>query len=337
MQEALAMLVCGRNIPATLTMEAMEWIASGKATEAQIASFITALRLKGETAEELASCARVMLAHARRIRPNVCGMLVDTCGTGGDGTGTFNISTAAAIVAAGAGVTVVKHGNRSVSSSCGSADVLEALGVRIDLSPELTCSIIEDTGFGFLFAPMYHPALWHAAKVRSDLGFSTIFNLLGPLLNPAGAPARLCGVNHPGLIHKFAFALLSLGTERAMIVHGNGLDEITVSGPTHVAEIRNGSVRDYTLVPGDIGIPASPLSAITGSTPLENARIIREILDGKHGPARDVVVLNAGAAIYLGGRAPGYREGVLLAQDAIDSGAARQKLEALVAATGGRS
>ncbi len=336
MQEALAVLARGQDLTGRLAMEAMEEVASGRATEAQIASLITALRVKGESPEEIAAFARVLQEHACLIRPKVSGLLVDTCGTGGDGTGTFNISTAAAIVASGAGVPVVKHGNRNVSSSCGSADVLEALGVRIDLSPEQSCAVIEKIGIGFLFAPVYHPALRHAAKVRRDLGFSTIFNLLGPLLNPAGAPARLCGVYHPALVPKFALSLISLGTERAMVVHGNGLDEITVTGTTLVAEINRTSVRNYTISPADFGISTSPLSALAGSTPSGNARIIREILAGKEGPARDVVVMNAGAAVYLGSHAPDYGAGISRAEKAIDSGAAEEKLDDLIIATGGK-
>jgi anthranilate phosphoribosyltransferase len=334
MQAALARLARGQDLSSRLAMEAMEEVASGRASEAQIASLITALRVKGESAEEIASFARVLQGHARAVRPNIRGMLVDTCGTGGDGAGTFNISTAAAIVAAGAGIPVVKHGNRNVSSSCGSADVLEALGVVVDLSPERSCTIVEEIGIGFLFAPVYHPALRHAAKVRRDLGFSTIFNLLGPLLNPAGAPARLCGVYSPDLIPKFAASLLSLGTEQGMVVHGDGLDEITVSGPTLVAEIGGDAVRNYTLAPEDFGFSRSPLSTLAGSTPAENARIIRQILAGKEGPARDVVIMNAGAAIYLGGGAHSYAAGISRAEAAIDSGAAAGKLDALVSASG---
>ncbi|NYT16568.1 MAG: anthranilate phosphoribosyltransferase [Methanomicrobiales archaeon] len=335
MQAALARLARGQDLSSMLAMEAMEEVASGRATEAQIASLITALRVKGESAEEIASFARVLQGHARAVSPRVGGMLVDTCGTGGDGAGTFNISTAAAIVAAGAGVPVVKHGNRNVSSSCGSADVLEALGVAVDLPPERSCAIIEEIGIGFLFAPVYHPALRHAAKVRHELGFSTIFNLLGPLLNPAGAPARLCGVYHPDLISKFAVSLQSLGAERAMVVHGDGLDEITVSGPTLVAEIDRDTVTNYILIPEDFGFSRSPLSTLAGSTPAENARTIRQILDGKEGPARDVVVMNAGAAIYLGGLVSDYAAGISRAEEAIDSGAATGKLDALVVASGG--
>lgn len=335
MLEALAVLARGHDLPGRLAREAMEEIAAGRATDAQIASLITALRVKGESPGEIATFARVLQEHACRIRPEVSGLLVDTCGTGGDGTGTFNISTAAAIVAAGAGVPVVKHGNRNVSSSCGSADVLEALGVRIDLSPEQSCRVIEKIGIGFLFAPAYHPALRHAAKARRDLGFSTIFNLLGPLLNPAGAPARLCGVYQPDLVPKFALSLVSLGTERAMVVHGNGLDEITITGTTLVAEITRSSIRNYTLTPADFGISTSPLSALAGSTPGGNARIIRDILAGKEGPARDVVIMNAGAAIYLGDGAPDYGAGIARAEEAIDRGAAEGKLDDLITATGG--
>jgi anthranilate phosphoribosyltransferase len=335
MQAVLARLARREDLPGSVAMEAMEQVASGQATESQIAAFITALRLKGESAEEIASFARVLQEHAITIFPKIRGMLVDTCGTGGDGSGTFNISTAAALVAAGAGVPVVKHGNRSVSSSCGSADVLEALGVRIDLSPDQCCTVIEENGIGFLFAPAFHPALRHAAKVRRDLGFSTIFNLLGPLLNPARAQARLCGVYSPDLVPVFAACLHSLGAERAMVVHGEGLDEITVSGPTLLTEISHGVLRSYTITPEDFGISRSPVSALAGSSPAANAGIIRDILSGVGGPARDVTVMNAGAAIYLGGSAPDYAAGIDRAEEAIDSGAAREKLEALVIATGG--
>ncbi|MDT8357834.1 MAG: anthranilate phosphoribosyltransferase [Methanomicrobiaceae archaeon] len=335
MQAVLARLAKREDLPGSVAREAMELIASGKATEAQIAALVTALRLKGESAEEIASFAQVLQVHAISVFPKIRGMLVDTCGTGGDGAGTFNISTAAALVAAGAGVPVVKHGNRSVSSSCGSADVLEALGVRIDLSPDRCCAVIEETGIGFLFAPLYHPALRHAAKVRKDLGFSSIFNLLGPLLNPARAQARLCGVYSPGLVPVFAACLQSLGAERAMVVHGGGLDEITVSGSTLVTEISQGVLCTYTLTPEGLGIPRSPPSALAGGSPAANAEIIRDILSGANGPTRDVTLLNAGAAIYLGGSAPDLAAGIARAEEAIDSGAAREKLEALVIATGG--
>jgi anthranilate phosphoribosyltransferase len=314
----------------------MELVASGRASDAQIASFITALHLKGESADEMAAFARVLDRHALKIHPRLQGPLVDTCGTGGDGSGTFNISTAAAIVAAGSGVPVVKHGNRKATSSCGSADVLEALGVRVDLPPPEICSIIEEVGIGFLFAPVFHPALRHAAKARSELGFSSVFNLLGPLLNPAGAEARLCGVYDPGLVPKFAQAFLSLGAEHAMVVHGGGIDEITVSGETRVAEVRDGEVLEYTITPGEFGIRPSPPSSLAGHSPSGNAMIIRRILSGEQGPARDVVVMNAGAAIYLGDKAGSLEEGISLAGTAIDTGQAAEKLAELVKATGER-
>jgi anthranilate phosphoribosyltransferase len=333
MQAILAQLVDGEHLRPDQATGVMEMIASGQATEAQIASLITALRMKGETAEEITSFVKVLLRHAVTISPHVSGRLVDTCGTGGDGARTFNISTAAAFVAAGAGVPVVKHGNRSVSSSCGSADVLEALGVRIDLSPERVCSVVEETGIGFLFAPAFHPALRHAAAARKELGFSSVFNLLGPLLNPAGAPARLCGVYSPALVARFSTALQALGAERAMVVHGLGLDEITVAGPTIVAEIEGGSIRNYTISPEEFGISRSPHSALAGHSPQYNAEIIRKILSGAPGPAHDVVVMNAGAAIFLGGEAPDLPHGVEKAGDAIASGAAAQRLEALIQAS----
>jgi anthranilate phosphoribosyltransferase len=337
MKAALACLARGDALTPALAEEAMELVASGKASDAQIASFITALHLKGESAEEMAAFARVLDRHALNIRPRLQGPLVDTCGTGGDGSGTFNISTAAAIVAAGSGTPVVKHGNRKATSSCGSADVLEALGVRVDLPPQEVCSIIENIGIGFLFAPMFHPALKHAARARSELGFSSVFNLLGPLLNPAGSGARLCGVYDPELVPKFARAFLSLGTDHAMVVHGDGIDELAVSGKTRVAEVRKGEVSEYTINPEEFGIRLSPLSSLAGDSPAGNAGLIRRILSGEPGPARDVVVLNAGAAIYLGARAGSLAEGVSLAEKAIDTGRAAEKLGELVKATGGRT
>jgi anthranilate phosphoribosyltransferase len=334
MQAVLARLAEGRDLSSQEAEGAMEIIAQGRATDAQIASLITALHLKGETAEEIAAFARVLQVHALSIKPVVTGRLVDTCGTGGDRAHTFNISTAAALVAAGAGVPVVKHGNRMVSSSCGSADVLEALGVRVDLPPQQVSAIVEETGIGFLFAPSFHPAMKHAAKARKDLGFSTIFNLLGPLLNPAGAQARLCGVYSSALIHKFALSLCALGTERAMVVHGDGLDEITISGETYVAEVDRGTIRQYTLTPEQFGIPRSPVITLRGNSPRENAAIIRAVLSGREGPARGVVVMNAGAAIFLGGKSIDLSSGISRAEEAIDSGAAAQKLGALVKASG---
>lgn len=335
MQAALQMLAEGRSLSRTEASSAMEYIATGRASEAQLGAFLAALRIRGENAEQIATFGRVLQDYGISIRPKVAGTLVDTCGTGGDGCRTFNISTAAAIVAAGAGVPVVKHGNRSVSSSCGSADVLEALGVKVDLPPERVCGIVEETGLGFLFAPMFHPAFRHAARARRDLGFHTVFNVLGPLLNPAGAPSRLMGVYSPALIRTLAEALHYLGAERAMVVHGGGLDEITTTGPTQVAELSYGNIREYAITPGEFGIPVSSREALMGSTPPENAAIIRGVLEGKvEGAMYDVVVMNAGAAIYLGKEANDLKEGISRAQTSISTGAALGRLDALIAASG---
>lgn len=332
MQGSLARVASGCDLTPEEAKSAMERIATGQATEAQIGSFLTALRMKGETPAEIAAFGEVLRRHAVAIRPRADGILVDTCGTGGDRSGTFNISTAAAIVAAGAGVPVVKHGNRKVSSACGSADVLEALGVRVDLTPDQACSVVEEVGIGFLFAPAFHPVMRYAADTRRDLGFSTVFNLLGPLLNPAGATARLLGVFSPSLIPTLAETLETLGAERAMVVHGEGLDEITVCGETRVAELERGNIVEYALTPEQFGIPRSPIESLHGGTPVENARIIRGILEGRSGPASDVVVMNAGAAVYLGGRAEDLPEGIDAAKDAIASGLAKEKLEMLAEA-----
>lgn len=337
MQAVLTTLVEGHDLSPVQAAEAMELIASGRASEPQIASLLTALRIKGESAEEIASFARVLRRHAVTIAPKVPGVLVDTCGTGGDRSGTFNISTAAAIVAAGAGVPVAKHGNRKASSSSGSADVMEALGVRVDLSPAETCSILEETGFGFLFAPAFHPALKHAARTRRDLGFSTAFNLLGPLLNPAGARSSLCGVYRPDLVFKYAQVHKLLGADHAMVVHGDGLDEITVSGETRIAELRQGTIKNYTISPEEFGIRLSPVESLAGHSPEENAAIIRGVLAGNEGPARDIVIMNAAAAIILGEKSGSLRGGITIAEKSIDTGAAAEKLAMVAGATGGRT
>ncbi len=333
MQAALHALSEGRPLSGHDAREAMEYIASGRATDAQVGAFLAALRVRGESAEEIATFGRVLQQHAHSIRPQVAGTLVDTCGTGGDGCRTFNISTAAAIVAAGAGVPIVKHGNRSVSSSCGSADVLEALGVKVDLPPDRVCRIVEDIGIGFLFAPNFHPAFRNAARARRDLGFHTVFNVLGPLLNPAAAPSRLMGVYSPEIMRTLAEALDRLGAERAMVVHGEGLDEITNTGETRVAELSHGVIREYAITPEEFGFPRSSRKALLGGSPEENAGIILGILEGDEGPVHDVVVLNAGAAIYLGGKARDLGEGIERAQRSIGNGDALGKLGALIDAT----
>ncbi|WP_067047392.1 anthranilate phosphoribosyltransferase [Methanofollis ethanolicus] len=333
-REAIGTVTTGRDLTDQEAGAVMEEILGGGATQAQMGAFLTALRMKGESVPEIAGFARAMRGASVRIRPKVTGVLVDTCGTGGDGAGTFNISTAAAFVVAGAGVPVVKHGNRSATSRCGSADVLAALGVCRDIEPERARTIVEEIGIVFLYAPAYHPALGRVAGPRSELGIRTVFNLLGPLANPAGAEAQLVGVYSPALTETVAGVLKSLGVRRAMVVNGSGIDEISTAGPTRVSELREGEVRSYTLLCEDYGIPPASLSDLAGGDAAENARILEGVLDGEHGPARDIVLLNAAAGIYLGGRAGDLAEGLRLAEASIDSGKAREKLDALVGATG---
>jgi anthranilate phosphoribosyltransferase len=309
---------------------------SGEATPAQIGSFITALRMKGETIEEISGAAMVMRDKATRISTGVAvdedGILVDTCGTGGDSSGTFNISTATAFVVAAAGLPVAKHGNRSISSKCGSADVLEALGVNLDLSPEQVGSCVQQVGIGFLFAPMLHGAMKHAIGPRREIGIRTIFNVLGPLTNPAGANVQLLGVYSPDLCEKLARVLGRLGSQRAMVVCGAGnLDELTVTGENEVAELNKGEVKTYVIRPEDAGLGRSRLSDLKGGdTPEESADILRDVLGGSEGPKRDMLLLNSGAALYVAGKAPGLKTAVELAANIIDSGGALAKLDELV-------
>ncbi|HKN62042.1 MAG TPA: anthranilate phosphoribosyltransferase [Candidatus Acidoferrales bacterium] len=320
---------------------AMEEILSGRADDTEIAMFLTALRFKGETVDEVAGFATAMRRHAPRIfgdgRIRADEVLVDTCGTGGDARGTFNISTATAFVVAGAGVRVAKHGNRSATSLCGSADVLEQLGMRIDLPPANVARAIEKVGIGFLFAPAMHSATRNAAKVRRELGFRTVFNLLGPLTNPAEASAQVVGVYDAGVTELMAHALGELGVKRAFVVHGaDGLDEISISGETHVSELRDGAVRNYMLTPEDFGVRRAALEAIRGGDAKQNAEIIERIfggsgLRGEHTPHRDIVLANASAALVAAGRVANFLQGVQLAAESIDSGAAREKLEKLIA------
>jgi len=308
---------------------AMRAIFSGQATPAQIAAFLIALRIKGETVDEIVGMARVMRQMALRV--DVEGPLLDTCGTGGDGSGTFNVSTAAALVAAGAGVRVAKHGNRAMSGRCGSADVLEALGAKIDLGPEKVAECIRRTGFGFMFAQAFHPAMKHAAPVRRELGVRTVFNILGPLTNPAGARHQLLGVARPELAAKLAAALQRLGSRHVLVVHGDGgLDEVSLSGPTQVSEIVAGALREYVVTPEDAGLAASPAGAIKGGTPEENAAMMRAVLSGEGGALRDVVLLNAAAALLAADAARDLKEGTRIAADAIGSGAAKKRLDDFV-------
>jgi anthranilate phosphoribosyltransferase len=335
MKETLSRLIDRQDMGPEEAGRVMGAIMDGTTTQSQIGALLAALRMKGETPEEIAAFARVMRRHAITVAPVTGKILVDTCGTGGDGTQTFNISTASALVAAGAGVPVVKHGNRSVSSSCGSADVLAALGVNLAVDPAQQGEIVEKAGIAFLFAPSHHPAMRHVMSVRQDLGCRTVFNILGPLLNPAGAQAQVLGVYSPDLINPMAEVLRILGLSHAMVVHGCGLDEITTTGETRVCELSGGVIRAYCLNPAAFGIAPANLTDLRGGDPHENARIIGEILNGERGAARDIVLLNAGAAIYIGGQAGDLHEGIGYAAASIDSGNARARLDALVDATRG--
>src|SRR4051794_2773578 len=310
---------------------AMHTILNGEATHSQIAAFLTALRMKGETAEELAGFARAMRRMAVRVDPALNGAaLIDTCGTGGDRSDTFNISTLAAFVVAGAGVHVAKHGNRSISSKCGSADLLDAMGIRLTLAPEQSARAIREVGIGFLFAPAVHTAMRHAQPVRVELKMRTVFNLLGPLTNPAGATAQLVGAPSARAAELMAGALASLGLPRGFIVHGSdGLDEITTTGPTLAFEIRDAQVERRTLEPADFGVPAARPEALKGGDPKLNLEIAYGVLGGAHGPHRDIVLANAAAAFVAAGQVDVFLEGVALAAVSIDSGAARAKAEAL--------
>jgi anthranilate phosphoribosyltransferase len=330
-QEAIQKLVSGQDIGGDGAREVMEQIMSGQATDAQIGAFLIALRLKGETVDEIAGCARVMREKATPVQTKRTD-LVDTCGTGGDGSGTFNISTAVAFVAAGAGLGVAKHGNRAMSSQCGSADVLAELGVNIEISPEKVGRCIDEAGIGFLFAPALHGAMKHAIGPRREIGTRTVFNVLGPLTNPAGAKCQLIGVYAPELTDKIAGVLGELGSQRAFVVHGcDGLDEITLTGPTRVSELRDGKVQTRDINPADFGLAVVDAAALKGGDAAANAQILRDVLDGKEGPALDIVLINAAAAIVAGGMAETLEEGLEKARTAVAGGAARAALEKLIA------
>ena len=334
-RETIQRLIDQQDLTEAEATGAMDTIMEGKATQAQIGAFLTALRMKGERPNEIAAFARIMRQHAVSIRPVTTRLLVDTCGTGGDSMRTFNISTASAFVAAGAGVPVVKHGNRSVSSNCGSADVLSALGVNISADPHSQAGIVERVGIAFLFAPMHHPAMRHVMAARQEIGCRTVFNILGPLANPAGAQAQVLGVYHPDLTPTMAEVLRLLGISRAMVVHGSGLDEITTTGETVVSELKEDTIRKYSLDCRDYGIAPAQVPDLSGGDAATNARIIRDLLHGERGAARDIVLMNAGAAIYVGGIARDLHEGIMLAGRSIDSGNALARLDALVDATRG--
>ena len=331
MQTVLARLLDGHDLTRDDARGAMDTIMSGEATPAQIGGFLVALRLKGETADEIAGCAEAMRAHVLPVRPRRDD-LVDTAGTGGDGGRTFNISTAAALVAAAAGAGVAKHGNRAVSSASGSADVLEALGFSLDLPPERIAESIDELGFGFLFAPTHHPAMKHAAPVRKELAARTVFNVLGPLTNPAGARAQVVGVYSPDLVLTLAEVLAALGARRAFVVHGAaGIDELSPAGPNLVCEVVEGGVRKREIDPLELGVARCAPEELRGGSPEANAQAIRDVFAGANGGRRDAILLNAAGAIAAGGHAEDLREGLELARVAIDSGAAGERLEALIA------
>ncbi len=312
---------------------AMGAIMRGEAAPAQIAGFLIGLAMKGERPAELVGLASTMREHAVPL-PRTAAPVFDTCGTGGDRSGTFNISTAAALVIASCGVRVAKHGNRSVSSLCGSADVLQALGVDVQMSPEGAARALTDAGIAFLFAPTFHPAMRHAAQARRDLGVRTAFNLLGPLTNPARPTRQIVGVPRPELTELLARTLLALGAERAWVVHGaDGLDELSTTGHTKVSEVRGGAVHTFYVHPADFGLAKAAAGALAGGDATVNAAIVTRVLGGEPGPARDVVLLNAGAALMVAGEAASVREGIARAAEAIDAGHARRTLERLVAAS----
>ncbi len=333
-QEALKRLIDHREIFHEEMLALMREIMRGEVSPVMIAAILVGLRVKKETIGEIAAAAQVMREFATKVEVADTTHLVDTCGTGGDAAHTFNISTAAAFVAAAAGAKVAKHGGRSVSSKSGSADVLEALGMNIDLPPERIAACIEQVGLGFMFAPNFHSAMKHAAPVRRELGVRTIFNILGPLTNPAGAPHQVMGVFHPDLVGIQAHVLQRLGSRRALIVHGrDGLDELSISGETLVGELRDGEVREYVVSPAEFGLPTHDLRALQVASVEESRERVLRALDNQPGPERDIVALNAGAAIYVAGLTDTLAEGVDRAREVMATGEPRRRLEALVAFT----
>ncbi len=328
MKEYLTKITVGQDLTPEEAGEAMETIMSGEASDAQIGAFLAALKCKGETVDEISAFVRVMRKHCLRINPKVAGTLVDVCGTGGDGKSTFNISTASMFVVAAAGIPVAKHGNRAITSRSGSADVLEVLGANINLTPEQITSCIQDIGIGFMFAPNHHPAMKHVMPARKQLGIRTVFNVLGPLTNPASAKAQLMGVYDPTLTEKLAYVFKSLGLERAFVVHGEpGIDEISNAGKTRISELKDGSVRTYTVEPEDFGLQRADLSKLLGLGAAENARTIRDILSGEDsGPRADIVALNASAGLVAGKKAENLKQGFVLAREIISSGGGFNKL-----------
>lgn len=330
---AIKKLVDRQNLERSEMYDVFGYVMDGKASDVQKSAFLVALRMKGETVDEITGAAMAMRERVTPLQTNGADV-IDTCGTGGDGRGTFNISTVAAIVAAGAGAMVAKHGNRAVSSSCGSADLLTELGVAIDLDAPRMSEVLRRTGISFLFAPKLHPAMGAVMGVRRELGVRTVFNVLGPLTNPAFARRQVLGVYSDHLVDLLAQVLLALGSEHAIVVHSrDGLDEISVSAPTRVAEVRDGQIRVYEVTPEAIGVKAHPIEQIAGGDAAQNARIARAILAGEAGARADIVIANAGAALYVSGISPTIRDGVSLAREAIKSGEATRKLDSLIAAS----
>lgn len=333
MKDIVSKVINGSHLTETQMIEAMETIMEGRASDAIVASFLTALRMKGETVEEITGSAKVMRAKAEKI--DLADIYtIDTCGTGGDGANTFNISTAVAFICAAAGIAVVKHGNRAVSSKSGSADVLEALGVNIMLLPQEVEKCVKEQNIGFLFAPTFHKAMKHAIGVRKELGFRTIFNMLGPLTNPANANGQVLGVFNPDLTEFMCEVLKNLGLERALVVHGmDGLDEITVTDRTKVTELKEGKITNYYLEPADFKMPVYAKKEIEGGDSIENAEIIKSVFRGERGAKRDIVLLNSAAALYVGKAVDTIQEGIERAAEIIDSGKAIKKLEEFAAYT----
>ncbi len=333
-RDAIAVALGGADLSCSQAERVIHEIMSGEATESQIGAFLTALQVKGPAADEITAFARTMRASAIPFCPPVPGMAIDTCGTGGDNSRSFNISTTAAFVVAGAGVPVVKHGNRSASGRCGSADVLEALGINIALSPARNTEIMKRTGIVFLFAPLYHPAMGRVSGVRREIGIRTVFNLLGPLTNPACTGAQLIGVYSPELTGTFCEVLRRLGTVRGMVVHGNGMDEITTIGMTNIAELKNGMLNHGAISCLDYGIPEALPEDLAGGDTRQNARILTDVLEGEKGACRDIVIMNAGAAVYTAGKAGSIRDGIDAAALSIDTGNAMDKLGSLIEMAG---
>ncbi len=328
-KEAIATLVGGGSLNMEEAAAVMEEIMEGQATPSQLSAFIVALRIKGETEEEIAGLARTMRAKAVPVA--AVGPVVDVVGTGGDRSGTFNISTTAALVVAAAGLRVAKHGNRAASSRCGSADVLEALGVKIELTADGVRRCLEETGIAFMFAPVFHPAMKHAGPTRREIGVPTVFNILGPLTNPAGASSMLLGVSRAELVGKMAGVLGRLGARHVLVVHGrDGLDEITVTGPSLVCELKNGEAREYEICPEDFGMKRAAPEGLKGGTAEDNAAIVRSVLCGEKGPRRDIVLLNAAAALMAGDRVSSIPDGLALAAEVVDDGRALKKLDELI-------